>query len=99
MQADLFSQTTTADQKFNQFNHDNPSVYRSLVKLAREARSMGKRKISIELLINRVRWDIWMATTDTDFKINNNYKSRYARLIMQNEYDLRDIFNTRELRS
>ena len=31
-----------------------------------------------------------------DFKLNNNYVSRYARLIMAQEADLEGVFETRE---
>ena len=39
------------------------------------------------------------ATTDehSGFKLNNNYRSRYARLIMEQEADLEGVFQIREL--
>lgn len=33
------------------------------------------------------------------FKLNNNYTSHYARLVMNNESDLRDFFELRNLRA
>ena len=41
-----------------------------------------------------------MTTSDTSgFKLNDHYTSRYARLIMEREPDLRGIFRTRKLMS
>jgi hypothetical protein len=36
-----------------------------------------------------------LRTTDTDYKLNNNYCSYYARLIMHREQDLDGIFEIR----
>ncbi|CAB4180862.1 hypothetical protein UFOVP1056_1 [uncultured Caudovirales phage] len=44
-----------------------------------------------------LRWETAMSTTGDDFKLNNNYRSRYARLIMATCPDLTDVFDTREL--
>jgi hypothetical protein len=40
-----------------------------------------------------------MKTVGDDFKLNNNYHSRYARLIMEREPGLDGFFETRGLRS
>jgi hypothetical protein len=34
-----------------------------------------------------------------EFKLNNNYTSRYARLLMEREAGLSGLFATRELRA
>jgi len=45
-----------------------------------------------------LRWERAMKTTDqTEWKLNNNYTSRYARLIMEQEPDLEGFFVTRGL--
>jgi hypothetical protein len=87
---------TLAD-RFDQFHEDNPDVYRVLVRLAREWISRtGRRHLGIKALCERARWEIAIATNDPDYKINNNYTAFYARLIMLQEKDLRDIFHLRE---
>lgn len=100
-QATLFDQETEADKKFAEFHGKNPQVYTTLVKLAREWKARRHNKLSIELLVNVFRWNMYMQTNDpnSDFKINNNYKSRYARKIMLENADLEGIFNIRELKS
>lgn len=85
---------------FNDFHSANPHVYAALVKLARKAKSLGAMKIGIEYIFNIARWELMLATkSDDDFKLNNNYKSRYSRLIMKQEGDLKDFFTTREQRT
>lgn len=87
------------DAQFKAFHTNNPHVYALLVKLARAAKAKGARHLGMKNLYEVARWEHWMQTADftSDFKLNNNYTSRYARLIMQQEPDLRDLFETRKL--
>ena len=96
-----FGFMSRAERRFREFHRDNPHVYEELVKLARQAKDAGKKKVGIKMLFEVVRWYAFIDTTDkySDFKLNNNYHSRYARLIMAKEEDLVDIFDTRMLRS
>ena len=93
---DLFDPIGTA--KFREFHADNPWVYRELVQLARQALERGRKRYGICALFELVRWHRMIKTTGDDFKLNNNHKPHYARLIMANEIDLRGFFETRELR-
>jgi hypothetical protein len=85
--------------RFEAFHAENPHVYAVLVRLAREARAVGHERVGIATLFEVARWQISMSTSDPDFKLNNSFRSRYARLIMEQEPDLAGIFETRELRS
>ena len=89
-------------QQFETFHARNPWVYEALVKLARDLRQRdGHRLIGIGMLFEVLRWQYWMSTQDpnSSFKLNNNYRSRYARMIMDCEPDLADAFELRELKS
>ena len=44
-----------------------------------------------------MRWNRFLR--NETYELNNNYHSRYARLIMQKEPGLAGIFDTRELKS
>lgn len=90
----------TVDQKFDEFHAENPHVYRELVRLCRQARKGGRKHVGIRMLWEVTRWNFLISTTDanSDFKLNDHYTSRYARLIMQTESDLRDIFHVRDAR-
>lgn len=86
----------TTAERFEQFHDENPIVYVTLVRLAREwVKATGRHKIGMAALRERARWEIVMATNDPDFKINNNYTPFYARLIMARCEDLADMFDLR----
>lgn len=53
----------TMSDRFEKFHRDNPRVYATLVRLAREwIASTGRRKIGIATLYERVRWEIAITT-------------------------------------
>lgn len=83
---------------FQAFNEANPHIYDALVNLARDLRIRGHWRIGIGMLFEVLRWQTAMVTTDTAFKLNNNYRSHYARAIMADHPDLDGIFELRELR-
>jgi hypothetical protein len=101
-QPDLFSKADWEQGKlakrFWGFHAANPEVYASLVRLAREFRRMRPAKnIGIALLYERLRWDFTMQTlSDDEFKLTNDYRAFYSRLIMQREPDLAGLFVTKE---
>lgn len=86
------------ERAFVDFHEKNPHVYERLVKIARDLRARNqRRKLGIGMLYEVVRWMHYMETTDEEYKLNNNHRSRYARMIMRNEPDLADAFEVREL--
>lgn len=89
----------TIDEAFTNFHNANPWVYTALVQLARDLIRRGHRRIGIGMLFEVLRWQWSLGTADpaSDYKLNNNYRSRYARLIMTQEADLMDVFETRTL--
>lgn len=88
-------------EKFHEFHENNPHVYKTLVIKARQYRiKHGKNaKVGIAMLWESMRWDYLMKTEHEDFKLNNDYRSMYARLIMTAEDDLQDVFEVRKLRA
>lgn len=87
----------TIAEAFARFHAQNPHVYDELVMLARRARRAGSRKIGIKMLFEVLRWRHTLRTGGDDFKLNNNYHSYYARVIMAAEPDLAGIFELRRL--
>ncbi len=82
--------------KFEEFHANNPLVYATLVRLARQwIATTGRHKIGIGALYERARWEIAIATSDADYRLNNNYRAWYARLIMHQERDLAGVFDLR----
>jgi hypothetical protein len=90
----------TLQARFEAYHKANPDVYRLLVKFAREVRQTGRGQYGIAALFERLRWHYHIELKrDDDFKLNNNWKARYARLIMAQEPDLAEFFELRILRA
>jgi hypothetical protein len=91
--------------RFEKFHGDNPVFYRLLVKYTREAvaalEAKGRgRHYGIAAVVERVRWHVNVeASGIEEFKMPNDFRSRYARLIMKQEPDLQGVFELRELRA
>lgn len=87
----------TIGERFATFHAANPWVYEALVQLARQTNRGGLHPLGIGMLFEVLRWQWMRSTLGDDFKLNNDYRSRYARLIMDSEPDLADVFETRTL--
>jgi hypothetical protein len=85
------------EEAFRQFHAENPHVYDELVMLARRARNRGATRLGIGMLFEVLRWRHTLRTGGDSFKLNNNFRSYYARMIMLREADLVDVFETRQL--
>jgi hypothetical protein len=90
----------THEERFRAFHADNPQVYAELVRLARQAKSIGIQKLGIRMLWEVMRWNFLLRTTrpEGDFKLNDHYHSRYARLLNE-EPGLAGSFELRELKT
>lgn len=87
-------------ERFEAFHEANPQVYEALVKMARKLVAMGRKKIGIAMLFEVLRWNHAIRTVgDVDFKLNDNFTSRYARLIASQEPDLAGVFELRQLKA
>ena len=83
--------------RFNAFHKANPHVYVALRHLGLMMKRRGHKRIGIAMLFEQLRWAYYLQTTDTDgFKLNNNYRAYYARLLMKQEPELTGFFTTRE---
>ena len=80
------------------FHADNPQVYTELKRMSFELLERGRKKWGINSLIEVVRWQIAMNTTDPVFKINNNHGPSYARYLMDMNPELEGFFNTRQVK-
>lgn len=82
-------------EDFLAFHQKNPIVYKILKKLALDLVKVGYDKIGISLIWERMRWEFMLLPTKDDFKLNNDFRAGYARLLMANEKKLKGVFNTR----
>lgn len=94
-----FDDETKLEAKFQEFHRENPRVYAALKEKALQLRSRGWNRYGIKAIMEVVRFHRALETTDPDFKLNNNYSSRYARMLMAQEPELIGFFEIRELKS
>lgn len=95
-------QAGTIQARFEAFHAAHPEVYRMLLRFARQyVQATGRSKVGIRMLWERMRWEVHIAglpDKNEDFKLNDHYHSRYARLLAR-EPDLANAFELRELRA
>lgn len=85
----------TLAERFRKFDQDHPQVYATLLWLAREwRRRTGRTRVGIAALYERARWELAIQTGESP-SLNNDFRAPYARKIMAEHEDLRDLFETR----
>lgn len=98
----------TIDERFAKFHENNPQVFNLIVKEARLALKQGMDKFSVRQICEYVRWHIQLHTKDdpmfskskgekVKFKINNDYSSRYARLLLERYPEFAGKIELREI--
>ena len=86
-------------ERFADFHALNPDVYAAIIEIARTMKGRGINKMGISLIFERLRWLHYIDTKGAEgFKLSNDFRSEYARLIMRSERDLAGFFEIRELR-
>lgn len=85
--------------KFAEYHAENPQVYAALKKFALQARRAGRDRLSINMLFERVRWETRVVATGDTFKMNNSFRSYYARLLIREEAELAGFFEIRRSRA
>lgn len=83
--------------EWEDFHRENPMIWEYFQKFSFEAIAKKRTKISHWLIINRIRWEIYVVTTGEDFKINNNFIAFYARLWQQMYPAHKGLFNTKRM--
>ncbi len=92
-QAHLFR--SNIEDAFREFHAENPHVYRLLRDGALELRLAGWKHFGIAALYEGLRYQRALETTTDDFKLNNDFRALYARLLMEQEPELHGLFETR----
>lgn len=89
----------TIDGRFRLFHHDNPHIYRILEERVAALAARGARRVGIAALVEQLRYDPTVKTDGHDFKVNNDFRSRYVRLLEQRHPEWAPLFKKRELTS
>lgn len=91
------------EKEFLIFHFDNPHIAEKIRQLIRNHRRISgiHSVLGIAMLWEVMRWDFSMIThvpEGVEYKLCNNHRAYYARLIMEEE-EFEGVFNIRELRS
>lgn len=86
-------------ERFESFHALNPWVFAAFVRITDDWISKGRTRIGIGMLTEVLRWQYGRQTRGDDFRINNNYRSRYVRLLIAEHPEYAEVFETRELRA
>lgn len=90
----------TIKQAFDEFHSANPHIYEQFKEIAFMLIRRNKKKISSKMIINHIRWMVYVQTADdTGYKINDAYTPHYARLFIYDYPQHETKFETRNLRS
>ncbi len=82
-------------RKWIRFDLENPRVYELLIKYAFQLIERGHKHYGIGAVFERIRWHTEIETTDSDFKLNNNYRAFYTRKFNADFPDYDGFFRTR----
>lgn len=93
-----FDDPRSLEARFRVFHAANPHVYVQLRSLALAARRRGVRRIGIGQLFEVLRWNTMLRTRGNEFKLNNDFRAPYARLLMASDPFLAGMFETRRSR-
>lgn len=84
---------------FDAFNKQNPHIYDAFEEQVLNAIRKGRNKVSAKLIINWIRWNEFLNSSDLNFKINDAYQSYYARYFVEKHPQYEYIFEFRRLRN
>lgn len=90
------SPESTLEERFEEFHRANPHVYQELLKRALCLRERGVRRFGIAAIFEALRYEAAMETGGDTWKLNNDYRAFYARLLMKNVVALNGFFEIRE---
>jgi hypothetical protein len=101
VRAGIFPASDGLDEDFLKFHERNPQVFCELADLTQQAYDAGRRRVGIKMMFEVLRWNRiirGLPDEEEEYKLNNNYHSRYARLLMVTYPQFIGMFEVRKLR-
>lgn len=89
----------TITEAFAKFHKENPKVYQ----LFKEYffflhKRKGWQRVGAKLIMERIRFEYLIITSDPNFKINNNFTTHYARLFVKEHPEYKKCFVFRKVK-
>ena len=88
----------TIQARFERFHAEHPEVFARLEKMAGDWFDRGHPAVSIGMLWEAMRW-LDGTHTDDPLRLNDHYRSRYVRLLVEQHPEWESRFRVRELRA
>lgn len=85
-------------ERFALFHEANPHVAHALEALAGQWLARHSR-VGMKALFERLRWESGIATVGDAYRLNNDFTSHYARLLIERRPEWADAIETRRLRA
>lgn len=93
-------QPQTIQERFEDWLKANHEHFLLIRDYAYDALRAGRPRYGIAAIIERVRWHVEIDTRgDEEFKINNDYRSRIVRKLIDEDPRFADLFEIRELKT
>lgn len=90
----------TIQERFVAFDKANPHIYQALLTLTLQMRSRGVKAYGVKGLFEICRWQLALQTGgQEEFRLSNDFSSRYARLLIERNPELKGFFELRSLRA
>ncbi|MFI5688624.1 hypothetical protein [Streptomyces sp. NPDC051636] len=89
----------TLDERFDDFHASNPWVLEALEELTTQWIKAGGGRIGVKALFEQLRWSSPHIADGEPFRLNNNFTSRYARLLCARHPEWAGVFQLRSLRT
>lgn len=87
------------EERFAQFHEQNPHVLVALETLAADYLAAGRERIGIGMLFEVLRYQSGIRTVGDQFRLNNDYRALYVRLVVERHPEWADAFETRARRA
>ena len=82
--------------RFEAFHKANRHVLPAIIHIARSLRDRGVERASMALIFERLRWLYLIQTKGEAFRLNNNHRAFFSRLVPLVAPDLAGMFAVRE---
>ena len=96
---DFFADDREQFEKYKEWDARNPQFYPLFCQFTSQLLERGWANIGVALIFERIRWESMTTTVGEPFKLNNNYKSIYARRFMRDFAQHDGCFRLRELKN
>lgn len=86
-------------ERFDLWVAANPAVVELAEQLTREWLAAGRTRLGIGALTEQMRWQSGIRTVGEPWKLNNSYRSRLVRRLIERNPSWSEVFATRQLKA